>query len=375
MEDLGAANAIEDFHAETILEALVQGLWKRLAGGYRVPDAGEIEVGGLSRMGQQLSVVGRHREEQRWSEPLDLRIDVRRRRWPGPEDGGRTNRKGKRQGVAQTVGKEKLGHRERPIRGRDPQDSLRVADHGVHDVVMQMHGALGKAGCAGGVEPERGVVLAGLFDFEQRGVREQTIEPDHVGGVCGPIDDEVVEIRQLVPRNDAQLRQQCLADDRGGGPGIVEHVPVILALQQGVGRNRYRTDLLGAKKAVDKSGGIEQEQQYAFLATDAQGTETVGQAAGAIRDLRVGDRLIATEDRRLASASFANVPIDQVVSDVKRVRDGNDRSRPGGALDRRGHAPSLELAFASPAADIGHVIAVAAHRLAAFLSRLARLRA
>ena len=77
----------------------------------------------------------------------------------------------------------------------------------------------------------------------------------------------------------------------------------------------------------------------------------------------------------LSPTQLANVPIDQVVSDVKRVRDGNDRSRPGGALDRRGHAPSLELAFASPAADIGHVIAVAAHRLAAFLSRLARLRA
>ena len=75
-----------------------------------------------------------------------------------------------------------------------------------------------------------------------------------------------------------------------------------------------------------------------------------------------------------AAASFANVPIDQVVSDVERIRDRNDRSRRCGALDRRGHAPSLELAFASPAADIGHVIAVAAHCLAAFLSRLARLR-
>src|SRR5439155_20246156 len=87
-----------------------------------------------------------------------------------------------------------------------------------------------------------------------------------------------------------------------------------------------------------------------------------------------GDRLIATEDGRPAAASFANVAIDQVISDVERIRDGNDRGRRCGALDRRGHAPSLELAFASPAADLGHVVPIAAHGLAAFLSRLARLR-
>ena len=40
MEDLGAADPVENFHAEAVVEALVEGLWERLAGGHRVPDAG-----------------------------------------------------------------------------------------------------------------------------------------------------------------------------------------------------------------------------------------------------------------------------------------------------------------------------------------------
>src|SRR5439155_2334861 len=40
MEDLGTADPVENFHAEAVVEAIVEGLGERLAGGHRVPDAG-----------------------------------------------------------------------------------------------------------------------------------------------------------------------------------------------------------------------------------------------------------------------------------------------------------------------------------------------
>src|SRR5439155_14837427 len=168
MEDLRAADAVENLPTETILEPLVKGLRERLTRRHGVPDARKIEVLSLLLMGQQLPVIGRHREEQRWLESLDLRLDVGRRRRPRPEDGGRANRKGKGQRVSKAVGKEQLGQRKGPIRGGDPEDALRVARHGMDDVVMQVYGALRKSGGAGRVEPERRVVLAGLFDLEPR---------------------------------------------------------------------------------------------------------------------------------------------------------------------------------------------------------------
>src|SRR5207302_2266312 len=138
--------------------------------------------------------------------------------------------------------------------------------------------------------------------------------------------------------------------------------------------NRHRADLLRTEKAVGKGGRIEQKEQHPLFATDAQRTKTIGQPIGPVSDLGIRNRLIATENRRPSTAAFANVAIDQVVGDVKRIRNGNDRSRWRGALDRRGHAPSLELAFASPAPDLSHVVAVAAHGLAPLLSRLACFR-
>src|SRR5206468_9516426 len=51
MEDLGAADPVENLQAETVLEALVKRLRERLTRGHRVPDARKIEVLGLPLMG------------------------------------------------------------------------------------------------------------------------------------------------------------------------------------------------------------------------------------------------------------------------------------------------------------------------------------
>ena len=120
MEDLGAANAVEDFDAEAILESVVQCLGQRLAGGNREPDAGEVEVFGLAAVREQLAVIRGYGKKEGRLVALDLRVDVRRRRRTGPEDGGCPDRKGKGQRIAKAVGEEKLGDRKRPVGGVDP---------------------------------------------------------------------------------------------------------------------------------------------------------------------------------------------------------------------------------------------------------------
>ena len=121
----------------------------------------------LPFVSQQLPVIRWHRVEQGRLVALDLRIHVRRAGRPRPEDRRRADREGKGQCIAQSISEEQLRHRKGPVFSGDAQHALRVADHRIDDVVVEMDGPLGEAGGTRRVEPERRVILTGGFQVER----------------------------------------------------------------------------------------------------------------------------------------------------------------------------------------------------------------
>src|SRR5205085_2322670 len=95
MENLGAADAIQDLDAEALAETIVEGFGQRLPGGDGEANTREIKVGALATMREQLAVVRRDREEQARLEALDLRVDVGRRWRARPENRRRADGKWK----------------------------------------------------------------------------------------------------------------------------------------------------------------------------------------------------------------------------------------------------------------------------------------
>src|SRR6202035_3355297 len=64
VQDLGAADAIEDLKPESILEAFVEGFGQRLTRRHRLTNAGEIEVGSVPLVREKLPIVGGNRKEE-----------------------------------------------------------------------------------------------------------------------------------------------------------------------------------------------------------------------------------------------------------------------------------------------------------------------
>ncbi len=71
--------------------------------------------------------------------------------------------------VAQSVGKEKLGHTEETIVLRGTENRLRITLGAYHHVVLQVHAGLRSPGASRRIQPEGSIVLAGARRIESGG--------------------------------------------------------------------------------------------------------------------------------------------------------------------------------------------------------------
>src|SRR5689334_24170916 len=86
--------------------------------------------------------------------------------WSGEEDGAAADAEGEVQRVAEAVGEKQLGDAEATVLLGHVEDAASVEVGSDEHVVVQVNAALGEAGAAAGVEPERGVVFGGWLRFE-----------------------------------------------------------------------------------------------------------------------------------------------------------------------------------------------------------------
>ena len=157
VQRLGRADAVEDVDAEPVGEPSLQRSRQRLARGGAQPH--RVERLDRDVAGGERGVEGRYPEEQRRPGPLQsLSYDVRGRP-PRLEHRRRPDGEREEHRVADAVGEEHLGDRERDVVGGDAEHlgGVRLAD--VADVGVPVHRGLGQPGRAGRVEPQRpGVV-------------------------------------------------------------------------------------------------------------------------------------------------------------------------------------------------------------------------
>ncbi len=277
--------------------------------------------------GGECRVERRHSEEQRGPGLLQpLAYDVRGRP-TRLEDGGRADGEREEHGVPDAVGEEHLRHRERRVVGGDPEHlgAVRLAD--VPDVRVPVHGRLGQARRAGGVEPQRPRVVDGRRDTRVALVAEGR---EVVPGVPG---DGAREVERPVAGQDGVL------DVRGHGEGLAHRAGELRGRQDrpcarvghdlaelGAGehrgdRDRDEAGTEGAQEAREHRDLVAHHQHHPVVATQAEGTQPGRHHAHPLVEVGVGERLRG-EDRGPVPGPGGDVPGDEVLRGVEPVGHG-----------------------------------------------------
>ena len=192
VQHLGRADAVDDRRAEVALEALADLRRQRLAGGRAHAQRHRLARRQAGR-GEHAGEAGRRAEEHRRTDrgaagggrggagpALEHGVG---RRPLGHQQDGRADREREGQRIAEAVREIELGGGEADVGFGQAEHGLAVELGGPPGVGMGVHRALGLAGRARRIEPERGVVAAGRGGLGQRLVRgEERTEGDRAGG-------------------------------------------------------------------------------------------------------------------------------------------------------------------------------------------------
>ncbi len=158
VEHLGRAEAVEHVDACDLAPALADMRGQGLAGGDAEPQAVGARALADVLVREQRGVERRHAVENgRPVHAHDLEHAFGRRP-VRPQHGGGADREREGQGVAEPVGKEQLGGGMHDVVLGDAENALAEQLRGRHQVGMDVLDALGVAGRARGVEPERDLV-------------------------------------------------------------------------------------------------------------------------------------------------------------------------------------------------------------------------
>ena len=203
--------------------------------------------------------------------------------------------------------------------------------------------ALGEAGRAGAVQPERHVVLAGVGRFQfGRCCGQQVVEVRQAGTVScrlAAITRPLPAGRQLVWARALPLagyhnvfevlqaiadfpnpREDGRVDHEHPGAAVVEHVLVAFRLQGRVQRQGHCPDLHRAEKGVGPLRCVRQQDGDAFLDPRPQGLQRVPEAIDAFRQVPVGDGPVTAQDGSLVAPSLADVDVHKHVGRVQPFR-------------------------------------------------------
>jgi len=226
--------------------------------------------------------------------------------------------------VAHAVGEEELGRRDGAIGLGHGQHLLRVGLAADHHVVLQVDRALGTAGRARRVEPERGIVLGGVEGLEPRArLGHPVVEADlRAGGAAG--HHHVAQVTGL-RQHRARLGQQGLRDDRDRCAAVVEEVLVVVAPHHGVDRDGDRSDLDRAPEGGEELGRVQQQAEHPLLWPHPQVQQGVARTIDQLLQRAVGDRAAVVEEGHLLRAPLGDVAVDEK---ARRVEARRDRHHP-----------------------------------------------
>src|SRR6185437_1506814 len=221
---------------------------------------------------------------------------------------------------AQPISEEQFGDAETAVIGGHAQDALGVEFRGDDHIVLQVNAAFRGTGAAGGVEPERRVILAGVGRIQvRRVVSQQGGERMHAARSRAD-HNYVLQVAQTVGRNAMNLGQELLMDNGDAGTAVIQQEGVVVRLEQGVDGDGDGANFDGAKEAVGEFGSVEQKQQNAFFGANIQSQKSVAEAVNALLQLGVGDALLTTFDGDPGGAALAQVAVNKISGSVEIVR-------------------------------------------------------
>src|SRR5205085_448107 len=166
VQDLSAANAIEDLYVEGFLEATKDIGREGFTGGDADTHGGEIEAFSCIGQGQHTGIECGNAIEDRWTILFNNFEHIFRHQTPRKMDGAGTYSEGEVQVIAQAISKVELGRGEGNIILFDAKDRFGIILGAVGHIVLQVDTTFGEACAAGAIQPEGTIILARLRCFQ-----------------------------------------------------------------------------------------------------------------------------------------------------------------------------------------------------------------
>ena len=286
MQQLGRADAVENVDAEARLPGVADRLRQRLAG--RGADAQArrrrarcFSVSSLSiaenSVGTPKKMLGLY---------LFISANIARRRRPlGIEHRGGADRHRKGQRVAEAIGEKQFCRRQADIVLANAEHLLGIGVRGRGEIGMQMPHALGHAGRARRIQPERRLVGMGRGGRECIAFAREFVGQFLVAMRVLAGDDDMIEIRHP-PEHVLDHRQQRFGDEQHPRAAIRQHIGVLIRGQQRVERHRHDAGADRAEKHDREIDGVEHDHGDALFAADAEPAQHVGDAAALLLQAR-----------------------------------------------------------------------------------------
>src|SRR5579883_776003 len=131
--------------------------------------------------------------------------------------------------------------------------------------------------------------------------------------------DDVPQVAEPLARNGLQQGQEDVADDGDAGPGVIQHVLILMRLGQGADRNRHGTNLDGAEETVEKVRAVQQDEHDALLRPNAEIAKDISGAVGVFEELLIGDSIFAAFNGDIPAAAFVDIAVNEMSCYVKGV--------------------------------------------------------
>ena len=183
-----------------------------------------------------------------------------------------------------------------------------------------MHGALGLAGRAGGVEPEayfiahrrRGHRLAagaGKQILEARMAVRLLAGHDHMREVFAGADQP------------GEFRVKLFGNDQEPRPAVGEHEAVIVLGHERVDRHRDHAGLDRAEEGGRPVDAVEEAHEDALLAADAERAQHVAEALDALGEIAVGPAAARIDKGQFCGTAGIEIALENVGGEIVVARD------------------------------------------------------
>ena len=263
------------------------------------------------------------------------------RRTVRPQHRRCADRHRERERVAHAVGEEKLRRREHDVVLANPDNIPAHQRRGGGRRGLHVLHALGIAGRARGVHPERDLVGIGRGDAGLAAfARENVFEQMHVAarkrrlvGRRRADQDHGAQLGQAVDDRRDRLGERRLHHDRAGA-AVVEHIGVLRLGEQDIQRQSHDSAADRAEESDRKIDGVEQQQRHAAFLADAERLERARELAAARLQLAVGQRAFRIGEGDLAAEPARDIAVDEIGGGVIRPALHN-------LVDRQSHARFL----------------------------------